>query len=120
MVRVVASVVKSDHKAVVAFPDNTSKMPKTKRQHAYRPHTPAQHAQFLQHAANIDFTNRCTTASSDPAVNAQFDHFYMVAKQHLEEYYPDKVVTMTSRDPEYITPPPYKGHAAPEKQAHAQ
>ena len=76
-VRVVVSAVKSDHKAVVAFPDSTSQMPKMHRQHVYRRHTPAQHAEFLQHAANIDLTNPRPTASSDPAVNAQaeFDHF---------------------------------------------
>ena len=43
-VRVVASVVKSDHKAMVAFPDSVHQMPKTRSQLVYRPHTPAQHA----------------------------------------------------------------------------
>jgi len=28
----------------------------------------------------------------------------MVVKQLLNQYYPERVVTMTSRDPEYITP----------------
>ena len=72
-----ASAVKSDHKAVVAFPDSTSQMPKMHRQRVYRRHTPAQHAEFLQYAANIELTNPRPTASSDPAVNAQaeFDHF---------------------------------------------
>jgi len=56
-VRVVASVIKSDHKAVVAFPDSMRRMPKTHRQHVYRRHTPAQHAEFLQHAASKDLTN---------------------------------------------------------------
>ena len=91
-VRVVASVVKSDHKAVVAFPDSTRQMPKTHRQHVYRRHTPAQHADFLQHAASKDLTNPRPTASSDPAVNAQaeFDHFYTVAMQLLNQYYPEQ------------------------------
>ena len=73
-------VIKSDHKAVVTFPDSTRQMPKTHRQHVYQWHTRAQHAEFLQHAANIDLTNVPLTASSDPAVNAQaqFDHFYTV------------------------------------------
>jgi len=34
-------------------------------------HTPAQHAQFLQHAVSIDFTNPHPSASSDPAINTQ-------------------------------------------------
>jgi len=81
-------------------------MPKIHRQQVYRRHTPAQHAEFFQHAANIDLTNPRPTASSDPAVNAraEFDHFYTVAMQLLNQYYPEQVITMTSRDPEYITP----------------
>jgi len=104
---VVALAVNSDHKAVVAFHESMRQMPKIHRQHVYRWHTPAQHAEILHHAANpIDLTNPRPTASSDPAVNAQaeFDHFYMVAMQLLNQYYPEQVITTTSLDPEYITP----------------
>ena len=105
-VRVVASVVKSDHKAVVAFPDSSCAPQKTSRQYIYRPHTPAQHAEFLRHSVNVEFTNPCPTASSDPATNvqAEFDHFYAVALELLNLYYPERVITKTSRDPAYITP----------------
>ena len=105
-VRVVASVVKSDHKAVVAFADSSCAPQKTRSQCVYRRHTPAQHAEFLRQTVKVDFTNPCPTASSDSAINAQaeFDHFYAVALQLLNRYYPERVITKTSRDPEYITP----------------
>jgi len=43
-VRVVTSVVRSDHKAVVAFADRSHPQPKAAVQRTYRRHTPAQHA----------------------------------------------------------------------------
>jgi len=57
-VRVVTSVVKSDHKAVVAFSDQSQcAQPKTTFERTYRRKTPSQHALFLQHVATMDFTN---------------------------------------------------------------
>ena len=44
-VHVVTSIVRSDHKAVVAFPDNSCPPMKARSQHAYRRYTPAQHAE---------------------------------------------------------------------------
>jgi len=52
----VTSVVKSDHKAVVAFADISHPQPKAAVRRTYRRHTPAQRAQFLQYAVSIDFT----------------------------------------------------------------
>ena len=49
-VRMVTSVVRSDHKAVVAFADKAPLQQKAVVQRLYRTHTPAQHAQFLQYA----------------------------------------------------------------------
>ena len=46
-VRVVSSVVKSDHQAVVAYSDPKRHfIPKERFQHTYRPATPEQHAIF--------------------------------------------------------------------------
>ena len=73
-VRVVASVVRSDHKAVVlvAFSDvGHCIQQKTKMKRTYRPKSPAQHASFLDHAANVNFDNPYPAASSDPSVNTQ-------------------------------------------------
>jgi len=106
MVRVVTSVVRSDHKAVVAYSYRSHPPPKTTVQRAYRRHTPAQHARFLQYAVSTDLTNPFPTVSTDPAANtqAEFDYFYTVARNLMDEYYPEQTITLTSRDPPYITP----------------
>jgi len=68
------------------------------------------------------FTNPCPTASSDPATNtqAEFDHFYAVALRLLNQYYPERVITKTSRDPEFITAEcAHQGYAAQEEQIDA-
>jgi len=106
IVRVVASIVKSDHKAVVVFPDSSCAPQKTRSQDVYRRRTSAQYAEFLRQAANVDFTNPRPMASSDPAVNAktEFDHFYAVTLQLLNQHYPERGITKTSQDPAYITP----------------
>jgi len=96
-VRIVTSVVRSDHKAVVAFADRSHPQPKTAVQRTFRRHTPAQHAQFLQHAASIDFCNPHPSASSDPSINTQteFNHFYAVALKLLNQFYPEQTTTLT-------------------------
>lgn len=105
VVRVVASVVKSDHKAVVCLTDRqSSTAPKTRERRSFWRHTPSQHAKFLEIAASIDFTNPLPTASSDLAINtqAEFDNFYRVALSILDEMFPTQ--TVTSRDHAPITP----------------
>jgi len=81
-------------------------MPKTTTQHTYIGATHQSIAQFLQHSAGIDFNNPYPTASSDPAINgqAESDHFHNVAHNLLDQYYPERVVTRSSRDPSYVTP----------------
>ena len=55
-VKVVNSVAKSDHKAIVAYigsqPNNINKHTMKRK---YRPRTPAQHAAFLKHISNVQF-----------------------------------------------------------------
>ncbi len=106
-VRVVASVVKSDHKAVVASAaNNQCKQPKATTLRTFRPKTPAQHALFLQHATTLSFDNPQPAASSDPSINAQsdFDHFYATAIGLLNKFYPKRTITVTTKDPDHITP----------------
>ena len=74
-VRVVKSVVKSDHLAVVAYSERGRTTPTNQTTRArYRPVTPGQHAAFLQYVKDVDFT-------APPAETAQtaFDNFYNVA-----------------------------------------
>lgn len=99
-VRVVKSVVKSDHLAVVAYTerDNISLINQSTRAH-YRRVTPGQHAAFLQHVRGLDFTS-----SFPDTVQAALNHFYNVAYGLLDQFYPERTITVRSRDPEYITP----------------
>jgi hypothetical protein len=106
-VRVVVSIVKSDHKAIVAYPEQShSILPKSTSVRTFRLKTPAQHARFLSSVARMKFDNPHPTVYSDPTMNVQseFDHFYSVSSTLLNQFYPEKSVTMSSRDPEYITP----------------
>ena len=106
-VRVVSSVVKSDHKAVVATSGGAAApISKTSRQHTFRPRTPSQNANLLQHLATIDLRSRPDPEelSRTPDPQAVYDSFYAFALALLEEFYPERTITVTSRDPSYITP----------------
>ena len=74
--------------------------PKTKVRKTFRKKTPAQNAAFLQYLATTD------TEISEPINDCQseIDQFYANALGLLNKYYPECTITITSRDPEYITP----------------
>ena len=65
--------------------------------------SPSQHAAFLQHAATVDFQLNQSESESGHSVQSQFDLFYTIAHNLLEMFYPERTVTITSRDPPYIT-----------------
>ena len=104
--RVMSSVVKSDHKALVVMSRGApTSIVKTRQQRTYRPKTPSQNASFLRHLATIDLTSRPDphelARKADPqAVN---DAFYASATGLLDAFYPERTVTVTSRDPSYVT-----------------
>lgn len=96
------SIVKSGHKAVLALPDHfQSSRPKCTI-------SPAQHA-LLKHAACTNLTN-LQFFTQQPAqihastfrhnVQAEFDHFYGTALSLLNQFYPGRVINLTSRDPD--------------------
>jgi len=100
-------VVKSDHKAVVATSGGApAPISKTSRQHTFRPRTPSQNASLLQHLATTDLSSRPDPEelSRTPDPQAVYDSFYAFALALLEEFYPERTITVTSRDPSYITP----------------
>ena len=105
-VRVVSSVVKSDHRAVVATSSGAAApISKTSRQHTFRPRTPSQNANLLQHLAMIDlsFHPDPEELSRTPDPQAVYDSFYASALALLEELYPERSITLISRDQSYIT-----------------
>jgi len=101
LIRVVTLVVKSDHKAVVAYntAGNQCTQVKTSTERVCRQKSPPQHAVFPQHAATVNFHENL----SEESLQSQFDLFYTIAHNLLDSFYPERFVTITSRDPPYIT-----------------
>jgi hypothetical protein len=107
----VSSVVKSDHKAVVAMSSEAAtSIGKTKQQlRTFRLKTPTQNARFLRHLAAIELGIRPDPEElvRTPDPQAFYDSFYMFAIGLLDEFYPERTngtITVTSRDPSYVTP----------------
>ena len=99
---VVSSTVKSDHKAVVLYSESQP-VPRVKSssKKTFRKITPNQHAIFLEHISAI--TLDIPTVHSD-TVQSQFDYFYSSAIDLLNQFYPLRTITVTSRDPDFVTP----------------
>src|SRR6218665_3209204 len=99
-VKIIVSAVRSDHKAVLA---TTGPLPKdrtkTSKQHTFKRRTPGQHARMLQKLAALNLNSE---DASDP--NLSWSGFYHTMSSWLDEFYPRRTITITSRDPEFITP----------------
>ena len=54
----------------------------------------------------MSFQNPQPSVGTDPAINTQVevDFFYLKAIELLDQFYPERTVTLTTRDPDYITP----------------
>lgn len=105
-VRVVSSVVKSDHKAIVVYSSGVNaSINKTRQQRTFRQKTPAQNARFLQHLKTVNLSVRPNAAELERISNPQaaYDSFYTCALNMLDEFYPERTITVTSRDPSYVT-----------------
>ena len=101
-VRVVTSVLKTDHKAVVAYSTTTQFVPfKTKTKKTFRRRSPAQNASFLHYMANPNVTDSTQTSWD---THEQFQQFYNNALYLLNYFYPERTITLSSRDPEFVTP----------------
>ena len=99
VVRVISSLVKSDHKAIVAYARNYCVAPmKTRTELTYRRVTPTHHARFLQHISALDIT-----VDEHSNTQAMFDDFYTTALELLDQFYPERTVTVSSRDPDFVT-----------------
>jgi hypothetical protein len=111
IVRIVTSVVKSDHRAVVVYADQTQCAQITKKtfQRTFRSKTPIQHTLFLQYNAKMqqeNLNNNMLKCFPPEKVDTQleFDIFYSTAHSLLNQFYPERTTTVTSRDPQYVTP----------------
>ena len=101
-VRVVTSLMRSDHKAVIAYADQPPVTLKTSVEKTFRPASPTQHAAFLRFMQDSNFFDNYDIDETD--TQSDFNNFYQKAYQLLEHFYPTKTVTISSRDPAYITP----------------
>ena len=100
-VRVVKSLVRSDHSAVVAYVDRPPPAHKTTVQQTYRRVSPAQHASFLQYLSTLHID----LSHLECDLQGKFDTFYEIANSLLNYYfYPLCTITVTSRDPAFVTP----------------
>jgi len=100
----VKSVVRSDHQAVVACTaSHPVRVIKQTRTMTFRKRSPTQHALFLDFLTkHVDIFDTLF----DHAIDTQsaYDWFYSIAYELLNHFYPKHTITVTSRDPEYITP----------------
>ena len=102
-VRVISSIVRSDHKAVVAMPEEEVGLHcKHKQRRTFRPKSPSQNAQFLQYLAETGFGFDNQHALME--TQAVYDSFYAEALNLLNGFYPERTITVSSRDPSYMTP----------------
>jgi len=99
-IKVVTSTGKSDHKAIIAYTGPTLKTAnKSRTQLTYRRRSPNQHALLLNHLSNWDIT-----FDAGNSVQTNFDELYTALLSLLDRFYPQRTVTITSTDPDFITP----------------
>ena len=97
---IVTPVLRSDHKAVVAYAEQLQLIGKASTKKLYRKVTPVQHASFLQHIFTLDYD---ISHYSSTDTQSMFDCFHETALQLLNSIYPERTITLTSRDPDYMT-----------------
>jgi hypothetical protein len=99
-IRVVISAVKSDHKAVVAYTGATiTQLSKQREVRLFTKRSPAQHAAFLGQASSVKFS-----LSEEADVQTNFDAMYESMHSLLNQFYPERSITITTADPQYVTP----------------
>jgi len=88
-VHIVASIVKSDHRAVVAYAKPSQRvLTKTTDRCTFRPKTPNQHALFLQHIAANEENSTDTAIALPTNALAEYDSFYSTVMNLLDKFYP--------------------------------
>ena len=102
-VKIANSVVKNDHKAIVAYNGQPIANPnKTRAVRQFRHRSPAANADYLNYLAILEDIFFDFDPSYTP--QAAFDKFYKVVSSLLERFYPERSVTIILSDPEFMTP----------------
>jgi len=106
-IRVVGAVGKTDHKAIVAYSQPTACLQRKETfQRTFRRKSPTVNATFLEYISDMD--PNCFPPTSDAMLGTddpqlEYDKFYSVALELLNRFYPQRTITVTSRDPEFVT-----------------
>ena len=88
--QVFTSIMRSDHKAIIASGSNTQvSVPSEKIKRAFWPRLLSQHADFLNHL-RTEIHDLLQTESED--VQAEFDRFYRSTLMLLDKFYPEKLL----------------------------
>src|SRR6218665_2537963 len=98
-IKVITSAIRSDHKAILAT-SGTPPRDRTKCQNrcTFRRLTPGQHASMLQMLSAFNDEGQ----QSDSGV--AWNEFYQITTSWLDEFYPERTVSISSRDPDFVTP----------------
>jgi len=98
----VVSAVETGHKAIVARFDASNPLHtnKIKSKIQFRTHTPNQNAAFLDFLKDFSWDEILDTNDAQTA----FDKFYEIANNMLDLFFPERTVTLSNKDPYYITP----------------
>ena len=115
-VRVVTPILRSDHKAVVAYAEHAQLTGKASTKKLYRQVTPAQHALFLQHISTLDYDISHHSSNDTQSLS---DCFYKTALQLLNSFSPERTITVTTRESRLYDSRD-QGQAAPEEPTHAR
>ena len=100
-IKIVNSCVRSDHFSIVAYSgESITCYNKSKRICQIRRRSPEQKAAFLSSVTEIDLDAWQTFET----VQEAFDSFYFQVLGMLDRFFPLKSVTLTDREPPYITP----------------
>jgi len=112
-VKVVTSAIdKTLHRAIIASERSSViiDLNKKRTSHSYRLRSPTNTATFLSSLSLIDwsFIERCDPSPSFPyshqLLQSTFDQFYLILYTLLNLHFPTKTITITSRDPPFVTP----------------
>src|SRR5207245_1858370 len=94
-------IVRSDHLAIVAYNGKVKQaINKTSVKTLYRKRIPAQHALLLNYAPSLIHEFAIATSR----VQIEFDQFYSTLTSILDQFYPQRTISLTWREPSYVTP----------------
>src|SRR6218665_61727 len=99
-VKVIRFAVRTDHSALLATTEaGVRDRTKTSYRKSFRRCSPEQHANLLLHLRNFDSGDKEVIESEQA-----WREFYDITLGWLEQFYPLCTVTVTSRDPPFVTP----------------